>query len=280
MKKFYYLIFLAIGVSGCSVESIDSTEVLFTADAKVKLTEVQDPMGIYAGPNLKGVISVTHDCDNLYVKLTPNGADPDDVKLGIFQGANLPSENGYSGEMQYNKANGVKVGTDWIWTFNIEAESYDPKENLNIFFTAWGGDWIGTSTLGSKPNAPNYHVFNFDFTSLDCDACEESFSYTTNADGSYTFTYIPAENMSGAEVVFTFAQSVVASGYDWPNWNGKSSTRTESMDFDACSVYNWTVFLEADCSGKSGESNVWTDFKVNEASKKNDNTPNLTQSCD
>ena len=52
MKKIYYLIFLAIGFSGCSVESLDSTEVLFTADAKVKLTAVQNfvvPTEICAG---------------------------------------------------------------------------------------------------------------------------------------------------------------------------------------------------------------------------------------
>ena len=37
MKKLTYLLFLAIGVTACSVESLDSTENLLTADAKVKL---------------------------------------------------------------------------------------------------------------------------------------------------------------------------------------------------------------------------------------------------
>ncbi len=36
MKKLTYLLFLAIGVTACSVESIDSTENLITADAKFR----------------------------------------------------------------------------------------------------------------------------------------------------------------------------------------------------------------------------------------------------
>ena len=41
MKKFTYLLFLAIGITACSVESTDSTENLLTADARYKATEVQ-----------------------------------------------------------------------------------------------------------------------------------------------------------------------------------------------------------------------------------------------
>ncbi len=44
MKKLTYLLFLAIGVTACSVESIDSTENLLTADAKFKVQEVEKSM--------------------------------------------------------------------------------------------------------------------------------------------------------------------------------------------------------------------------------------------
>src|SRR5690606_12809446 len=44
---------------------------------------------------------------------------------------------------------------------------------------------------------------------VDCSDCEESFTYVTNNDGTYTFTYVPAEDMDDASIVFTFAQGVV-----------------------------------------------------------------------
>jgi len=235
MKKIYYLIFLAIGVSGCSVESIDSTENLFTADAKMKLTEVQN------------FVVPTEICA---------GVDPT-FSFEAAVGTNLQVQQLIAGE--------------WVQVYKISQSTSNPQ-NFNLLFEE-AGDYSLRYKIGSRG------FTEISVTVLNCNVCEESFSYTSNLDGSYTFTYIPAEDMSGAEVVFTFAQSVVASGYDWPSWNSKSSTRTESMDFDACSVYNWTVFLEADCSGQSGKSNVWTDFKVNDVSKKNENTPTLEQSC-
>ena len=276
MKKIYYLIFLAIGISGCSVESIDSTEELSTADAKIKIQVASNPMDLYSGPNLKGTVSVWNDCDNLYVKLTPTkNFDELDVKLGIFEGGNLPSENGASGQMQYSEINAVNSGTDLLWTFNIENEGYDTESNLNLFFRGWG-DWIGISALGDKNNAPTYHVFNFSFTGLDCGVCEESFSYVVD-DENYTFNYTPSEDMKNAALVFTFAQSVAIEGL--VDWTKNGSTMQHEMDLNACEEYSWMVTLKKDCSGNSQNSNVWTDFKVNDVSKKNENTPNLTQNC-
>ncbi len=34
------------------------------------------------------------------------------------------------------------------------------------------------------------------------------------------------------------------------------------MELTACETYSWTVTITPDCSGKSNNSNVWTDFKV------------------
>ncbi len=235
MKKIYYLIFLAIGISGCSVESIDSTENLLTADAKMKLTEVQNfvvPTEICAG------VDAT-------------------FSFEVAVGTNLQVQQ--------------LIGGEWVQVYKISQSTSNPQ-NFNLLFEE-AGDYSLRYKIGSGGFTEK------SVTVLNCNVCEESFSYTSNANGSYTFTYIPAEDMEDAIVVFTFAQSVVASGYDWPSWNGTSSSRTESMDLDACSVYSWTVSLSGDCSGNSGKSNLWTDFKVNEVSKKNENTPNLTQNC-
>lgn len=272
MKKIFLLIFLAIGISGCSVESLDSTEVLTTADAKFTTQSPKNPMGIYSGPNLKGTVSITHDCDNLYVKLTPTGDAPTTVKLGIFKETNLPNENGYAGEMHY----GLEDGKDLLWTFNIAENGYNTASNLNIFFTAWGGSWIGTNTLGNKPHAPNYSVFNFDFSNLDCGGCDESFSYSTNNENTYTFNYTPETNMENAALVFTFAQSVAVSGLS--TWTNNGSTMQKTMDLNACQQYSWTITLLKDCAGNSPNSNVWTDFTVNKVSKKGD-MKNITQIC-
>jgi hypothetical protein len=58
------------------------------------------------------------------------------------------------------------------------------------------------------------------------------------------------------------------------------------MDLVACTTYTWTVSLTPNCSGNSKNSNVWTDFKVNNNdgnlendSKKNDGTPNIVIAC-
>lgn len=90
--------------------------------------------------------------------------------------------------------------------------------------------------------------------------CEESFDYEKNENGSYTFTYIPEETISNANLVFTFAQGVAVSGLD--GWETKGSTRQTTMELIACETYSWTVTLTPDCSGHSNNSNVWTDFKV------------------
>lgn len=110
--------------------------------------------------------------------------------------------------------------------------------------------------------------------------CIESFKYDPNIDGSYTFTYIPAEDMEDALVEFTFAQGVAVAGLNGftQNGNGNASVWSTTSSFEACKTYTYEVTLTPDCSGNSGNSNVWTDFKVNNATKKG-NLDNITMSC-
>ncbi len=115
-----------------------------------------------------------------------------------------------------------------------------------------------------------------------CEGCEESFTYVDNNDGSYTFTYIPEEDVEDAALVFTFAQSAYQSGLPssegWAQ-TGAGQTMQTVMDLKACDKYTWTVTLKANCSGHSPTSNVWTDFKVGEVSKKNNPEDKFIQVC-
>lgn len=113
----------------------------------------------------------------------------------------------------------------------------------------------------------------------ECDLdCSENFSYVPNPDGSYTFTYTPIIDMTGAKVVFTFAQSAEV---ELDGFIKNGTTMQANIDFTACEPVSWTVkFIELRCTGK-GQTNVnaWTDFKINGKSKKNSNTPNIVLPC-
>lgn len=102
--------------------------------------------------------------------------------------------------------------------------------------------------------------------------CEEEFKYTENEDGSFTFTYISPVDIPEAELVFTFAQMVDVEGLDSETWEANGATMQATIDIEACQVYEWTVtFSNPRCTGQGqSEINAWTDFKVNDDSKKGD----------
>jgi len=252
MKKIIYLFLLLLGVTGCSVEPIDSTENLLTADVKATIQEVGKSMNlleseICAGEAPVFVFNFPQD--------TKGNGDPKDTNVKI--------------QIETSPGSGVWESFEDLTYAGAGPEEYTYNDEILE---------VGTYSFRVSIGAGGFD-FAATLNIVECSECEESFSYVANVNGSYTFTYIPAEDMDDALIVFTFAQSVVALGYDWPDWNGSSSTRTETMDLDACTTYEWEVELAKDCSGNSGNSNVWTDFKVNDDSKKNDATPNITQSC-
>jgi hypothetical protein len=107
-------------------------------------------------------------------------------------------------------------------------------------------------------------------------SCTESFIYTPNPNtvNTYTFTYTPAEDMTDVPVIFTFAQGTTVSGLTpefSQNGNGHAQTYSATLSFTKCEPVSWTVTLAPNCSGSSNNSNVWTDFKVNDDSKKDIN---------
>ena len=237
MKKIYYLIFLAIGISGCSVESIDSTEVLFTADAKVKLAEVQN------------FIVPTESCAGVEATFS----------FEVAVGTNLQVQQLIAGE--------------WVQVYQKGSSTANPQ-NFNLLFEE-AGDYSLRYKIGSGGFTQK------SVTVLDCNACEESFSYVSNGDNTYTFYYTPAEDLEGAIVVFTFAQSAYLSGLseDYSQNGNNGQPYKAILNLKKCVELEYTISLQANCSGNSQNSNVWTDFTVNGVSKKNGNTPNIVQSC-
>ena len=116
------------------------------------------------------------------------------------------------------------------------------------------------------------------------ECCTPGFTYVDNGNGSYTFTLVPDEDVEDALLQFTFAQGVAVSGLNGFTHNGnpndpKSSVWSATMDLNECETLTWTVTLTADCNGRSGASNVWTDFKINDISQKADSEDKFVQDC-
>lgn len=236
-------------MTGCSVESLDSGELL-TADASFKAQEVGKSMNLLDAEICAGEAPV-------FVFNFPqnqNGPNNADTKI-MIQIETFPG----SGEWEsFEDLTYAGAGPE-EYTYNDEV--------LAI------GTYSFRASIG--PGGFNYYAT---LNVVECSDCDESFNYTAIGGNSYTFSYTPAEDMENAEVVFTFAQSVAVSGLD--GWDNNGQTMQKSMDLDACTTYEWTVELKKNCTASTPNSNVWTDFKVNEISKKNDATPNITQSCD
>lgn len=245
---------MAIAFAGCSVESIDSNEEIISADAKSALKEEIAPFLSYekvcAGEPANFCVNFPQDykgngdTKTSLVKfeliISPDNPDTEDIDEGVYEELLHVQEN----------------------TQACFDHTFDEAQIYPVRFKTTGG-WI-------------YQ----DITVEDCSDCVESFSYTNHGDNTYTFYYTPEENMDEALIVFTFAQSTAISGLTTEDgWSSPGQTMQKTMDLVKCYPYEWTVGLQKNCSGNSPNSNVWTDFKVNDISKKNENTPNLTQSC-
>jgi hypothetical protein len=134
----------------------------------------------------------------------------------------------------------------------------------------------GTYSLRYK--ASNAQWSSATVTVVNC-GCEENFTYVANGNNSYTFTYIPAEDMTNVPVDFTFAQGSYVSGLTSEfSQNGNGQTYSALLSFEGCAPVSWTVTLAPNCSGHSPDSNAWTDFKVNNISQKR-NLSNIVIPC-
>jgi len=240
MKKIY-LLFVAATMAACSAEPVEN-EVLTGLDANLSgknnsKTTAQVVANEFVVPNL---ICAGEDAE-FYIN-APVGSNIQVQQL---------------------------IGGEWVQVDQISKSTSNPHVTTLNFQVA--GDYQLRYKVGSGGFSNAYTV-----TVENC-GCEESFTYVDNGDMTYTFTYIPEEDMVGAEVVFTFAQGVDVDGLS--GWEDNGQTRSMVMDLSACEVYEWNVTLDATCTGNSPNSNVWTDFKVNDVSKKADQEDKFIQAC-
>lgn len=114
--------------------------------------------------------------------------------------------------------------------------------------------------------------------------CEEEFSYSADeGSGTIQFSYTPSESATGANLVFTFAQSAVV---EMEGFTRNGATMQGVFDLEACVTYEFTAtVVTLRCTGNGQTAvNVWTDFGVEigeeeKVSKKNDDTPNIKWEC-
>lgn len=182
-------------------------------------------------------------------------------------------------------------------TININNEAI-PFEATNVasgstvthFITLPEGwkscDEISFSISQSGLSTPITFNETYDLIGICNDSCDESFSYEENIDGSYTFTYISAEDLDAAEIKFTCPHIVSFEALDDKtytvnpgNSHGSPTVLTWNGDIEACTAITFTLDFEADCDQNSGGfANLFTDFKVNEVSKKGTN-PSIKFDC-
>lgn len=126
----------------------------------------------------------------------------------------------------------------------------------------------------------DYSLFSF------C-GCEEDFNYEENADGSYTFIYTADENLENAEVKFTTPHITGFEALDGKEYssnpgqgNGSNTVLTWTGDITMCEEITFTLAFDADCSqNNAGFATVFSDFKVNDDSKKGE-TGNIKVICE
>ncbi len=257
-------------IGGCSVESMDEFSTL-DSKAKSKSTETsnEDPMGFYTGQNngrkLQGTLSITNDCDNLYLEIIPEGDAPGEVDIWIL--TELPELNGGGNNIPGGSQYDLDDADGLTWSFALS--EFDTEQEILIFTKAWGS-FAGPQLIQDV----SYTEYSFDLSMC---VCEESFEYTENENGTYSFTYTPEDDMIAAEIVFTFAQAVEVDGFsdDW-SWHGQ--TMQSTMNLFACTPVTWILNLTKKCDGSTPNNNVWTDFKVNDISKKGE-LDNIVQTC-
>lgn len=148
-----------------------------------------------------------------------------------------------------------KIGETWV-NSTENPLIYEAEAGSRTFKAVYDGS--SSNWYNSSESAP------VDVVAVSCD-CDESFGYVDNGDGTYTFTFVPAADLTGASLVFTFPQSAL-NGDPLPGWTYNGQTMQTTMDLEACETYEWTVSLS--CKDLNNPQNKWTDFKVNNESLK------------
>lgn len=273
MKKLSFIIVL-LAMMSCSSEALDTGSVSLDAKSSQLISSNDSPSNewtyINNGGKTQGKVLVSNDCESVTLQFVEMGSVIEDGEFDLT--TSLPELNNggqINGGFSYSLED---LDDNLSFTISFEDLGITHEDDLYIFAKAWG-KWAGTSEYGRL----NY--FTYDVEEKSC-ACEESFDYVKNPDGSYTFTYIPAEDMEDAHLTFTFPQAEAEFTKEGWTKNGKENAQTwsQTRDLTACMSYEWNVTLTRICMGSTNNNNVWTDFKVGEASKKGE-LENITQAC-
>ena len=195
--------------------------------------------------------------------------------------------------------------------YNITSGNSNARADITVLVngisTFYGGVTTGTKISHKMPLDSNWRAcdytsisilqeglgaalsFNADYSLVGIcknNSCEESFTYKKGMKGGYSFSYIPSEDVSGAEIKFTCPH--ISAFYELDdkaytvnpgNGNGSPTVLTWNGDLTACQEITFDLRFIADCNqNNSGFANVFTDFKVNGESKKGD-LENIRFSC-
>lgn len=234
MKKLTYLLFLAIGVTACSVESIDSTENLLTADAKFRIQStvtITAPEGVLCVGELY-VFSVNVNTDsNFQVQQKDINGDWQQVYL----------------------ANKGLTGSDSFEVVLVEGENYFRYTNQN------GGGFVENSSS---------------FTGVVCTPCENSLvaelTCEDNKTATFTFTTVDAGPIviqggltNGTTITNASSNVLVRNTTHQSVQNSNSNVTRWEGDVEACEVVTVTITFTGgngigDWSAKRGEEVLGT----------------------
>lgn len=121
------------------------------------------------------------------------------------------------------------------------------------------------------------------------EGCDESFSYKTNDNLTVVFTYKSNVNIDGAEIKLTCPHITGFTSNDdktyTVNNTGNQTVLSWTGSIEACTTITFDLTFTPDCiynenSEKWNTPNIWTDFKVNEVSKKTVTPPLVGASCE
>ena len=246
----------------CEIECINPDEPIYWEMAGEKIF-INNPANAN-NPNSKTINYVVYNTENSFiVKLIysrSNGSNNPEVKVTV------------DGESQTKILN---FGQEMIFDFPIEIVAC--KE------IAWSFEETDYDLSTALEYSDKYSLVGV------CeDECDESFAYVENIDGSYTFTYVPAEDMNGAEIKLTCPQIDGYISNDDKEYNsnpgqinGTDNVLTWTGDIKACKPVTFKLTFTPHCTLKENAEkwnspNIWTDFKVNGESKKTVTPPNET----
>ncbi|MFC0261480.1 hypothetical protein [Fontibacter flavus] len=237
--------------------------------------------------NAWDISCITEDAETWFVASFTESYGPTqgDVTVEVY---NTPTQMVYA----ISSTTDIKVvnfkGVEKYKSNTPAAQPFIITEELGAFETDWNaGDELFADLVVRRNNSNGggsgqQVLINTSYKLVGvCEApevtCDNSLSYVDHGDGTYTFTFVPKQDMNDANLVFTFAQGVTIGGLD--NWEAKGVTMQKKMNMIAFSTYTWTVELDTNCRGVGQpNANLWTDFTVNGDSKKCD-LKNIVKSC-